>query len=177
MQAADGEYLVILNNDTYVTGGWLFDLVRHLRRDEKLGLVGPVTNSIGNEAQIEITYADMVEMQGKALEYTSKHAGKLMQVNNLAFFCVAMRRTVWQDIGPLDEAFTVGFFEDDDYCRRIMGAGFTLAIAEDVFVHHQHSASFNTLTPERKNEIFERNKRVYEQKWGQWVPHVYRRGR
>ena len=40
LEAADGEMLVILNNDTYVTPGWLLDLTRHLRKDPNLGLVG-----------------------------------------------------------------------------------------------------------------------------------------
>ena len=62
LAAANGEYLVILNNDTYVTPGWVRTLVKHLQRDESLGLIGPVTNNIGNEAKIDITYASMDKM-------------------------------------------------------------------------------------------------------------------
>ncbi len=174
LKVATGDYLVILNNDTRVTPGWMTDLVRHLRRNEHLGLVGPVTNSIGNEAQIAIVYHKIEEMRTKAAEYTSSHARKRIDVETVAFFCVAMRRSTWEKVGPLDEAFTVGFFEDDDYCRRVAQAGLKVAIAEDVFVHHQHSASFNILPPEEKQAIFERNKQVFEAKWGKWIPHAYR---
>lgn len=175
LRVATGEYLVMLNNDTVVTKGWLFDLIRHLRIDSTLGLVGPVTNSIGNEAQIEISYPDKEQMQILAREYTSSHARQLLFVRNVAFFCVAMSRATWDKIGGLDENFNVGFFEDDDYCRRIHAENLKIAIAEDVFVHHEHSASFNVLRSEEKQRIFERNKQVYEAKWGEWVPHVYRR--
>ena len=59
LAAATGEVLVMLNNDTYVTPGWVRTLCAHLRREPTLGLVGPVTNNIGNEARIEIQYRDM----------------------------------------------------------------------------------------------------------------------
>ena len=174
LEAADGEYLVILNNDTYVTRGWLLDLTRHMRRDPKLGLVGPVTNNIGNEARIAIDYADMDEMQRGAVAYTSKHAREEFDVRLVAFFCAAMPRSVYERVGGLDERFGLGFFEDDDYCRRVEQEGFRIAIAEDVFVHHHLSASFGKLDDEKKRELFDRNKVLYEEMWGTWQPHKYR---
>ena len=174
LEAAEGEYLVILNNDTYVTRGWLLDLVRHLRRDPKLGLVGPVTNNIGNEAKIAIEYADMDEMQRAAVAYTSRHARQALEARVVAFFCAALPRTVHEAVGGLDERFGLGFFEDDDYCRRVEQAGFRIAIAEDVFVHHHLSASFDKVDVERRQALFEKNKRLYEEKWGPWIPHKYR---
>jgi GT2 family glycosyltransferase len=86
-----------------------------------------------------------------------------------------MPRSTWERVGPLDEAFGIGFFEDDDYCRRVEAAGLRVACADDVFVHHHLSASFDALKAERKRELFERNKAIYEAKWGPWVPHAYRR--
>lgn len=174
LAAARGDYLVLLNNDTYVTRNWLRTLLNHLARDPGIGLVGPVTNNIGNEARIEIQYSDMAEMQRAAAAYTRRHAGGLFDLQTAAFFCVAMPRSTYERVGPLDEAFGVGFFEDDDYCRRVQAAGLRVACAEDVFVHHHLSASFDALAAERKRELFERNKAIYEAKWGPWVPHAYR---
>lgn len=174
LRAATGDHLVILNNDTYVTPGWVRTLVAHLRSDPTLGLVGPVTNNIGNEARIEIAYADMVEMIREAGRYTRRHPGQRYPMRNAAFYCVAMRRTTYEAVGAMDEAFGVGFFEDDDYCRRVEQLGLSIACAEDVFVHHHLSASFNALKADQKQALFERNKAIYEAKWGQWQPHNYR---
>ena len=171
---AEGEHLVILNNDTYVTPGWLIGLIRHLRKDPSLGLVGPVTNNIGNEAKIDIHYSDMSEMQKAASAYTSRRAGKELDIPTVAFFCVAISRTAYAEVGGLDERFGLGFFEDDDYCRRIRQAGLRTAVAEDVFVHHHLSASFNLLDEGRRQALFERNRALYEDKWGPWTPHRYR---
>ncbi len=174
LREATGDYLVILNNDIYTTEGWLGGLIRHLERDDQLGIVGAVTNMCGNEAQIDIEYMNMDDMQKNAREYTSSHARKLLYVDTVAFFCVAFRRRLFDEIGGLDESFKIGYFEDDDYCRRARLAGFKVAIAEDVFVHHEHSGSFSKLSVERRNEIFEANKLVYEKKWGEWKAHKYR---
>ncbi|MDT4797727.1 Trans-aconitate 2-methyltransferase [compost metagenome] len=171
---ASGEYLVILNNDTVVTPGWASGFVRHLRADPGIGLIGPVTNNIGNEAKIEIDYTSTDEMPVVARKYTVTHLGKSFDIRTAAFFCVMIPRHVYEAVGDLDEAFGLGFFEDDDYCRRVEQIGQRCVCAEDVFVHHHLSASFNKLGAERRNALMEKNRAIYEAKWGQWSPHRYR---
>ena len=171
---ADGDYLTLLNNDTFVTPGWASTLYRHLERDESLGIIGPVTNNIGNEARIQINYSNMEQMIEESRKYTRAHIGKLHKMHTAAFFCVMMPRHIYEKVGPLDEAFGRGFFEDDDYCRRIQQLGRSVACAEDVFIHHHLSASFNKLRSADRQALFEQNKATYEAKWGTWVPHSYR---
>lgn len=173
--AATGEYVILLNNDTYTTPGWIQGLLRHLRGHPTLGLVSPVTNNIGNEAKIDIVYSDMKSMFLESFKYTSGHKGTLLYVPTVAFFCVAFSRQLLDQVGLLDEQFGQGFFEDDDYCRRVTDAGYEIAIAEDVFVHHHLSATFSQESTERRKQLFEENKNKYEAKWGKWKPHTYRR--
>ena len=175
IRAAAGEYIVLLNNDTKVTPGWLKNLIRPFRAHDRIGLTGPVTNNIGNEARIDIKYADKDEMVERARRYMAKNSRKLLYVHNVAFFCVAISRCVVEQVGLLDERFGLGFFEDDDYCRRVKEAGYDIVIVEDSFIHHHLSASFDKLGAERKQKIFEENKKLYEAKWGKWAPHEYRR--
>jgi GT2 family glycosyltransferase len=175
MRMATGDYLVLLNNDTYVTPGWLGTLLAHLKRHDDLAMIGPVTNSIGNEAKIDISYSGMEEMSKRALQYTSGHLGHTYPLQTVAFFCVALPRRVLENVGELDEAFGVGMFEDDDYCRRVELAGMRVACAEDVFVHHEHSASFNEIAAGPRRALFQANRDIYEKKWGPWLPHTYRR--
>jgi GT2 family glycosyltransferase/glycosyltransferase involved in cell wall biosynthesis len=174
LAAATGEILVMLNNDTQVSPGWVHGLWRHLDRDPGLGLVGPVTNNIGNEAKIEPGYADTADMPRWAAARAVRHANQQFNSRVLAFFCVALRRKVYEQIGGLDESFGLGFFEDDDYCNRVRAAAWRLAIAEDVFVHHHLSASFDQLKASSRQALFEKNRAIYESKWGPWVPHEYR---
>lgn len=174
INAASGEYVILLNNDTYVTRGWVRDLIRPLMRDPEIGLTGPLTNNIGNEQKINIHYRDMQEMAAQSRRFTRRHLRQLFFTDNLAFFCVGMSRKTIDSVGVLDESYGRGFFEDDDYCQRVRKAGLKIAVVDDVFVHHHLSASFNALGSEEKRAQMERNKAIYESKWGTWKPHVYR---
>lgn len=170
---SQADYLVMLNNDTDVTSGWLRTLINHLAFDKTIGMIGPVTNNIGNEARIKTRYKNSREMRHEARKYTLLHLGETFSIRTLAFFCVMLPRSVFEKVGPLDEAFGLGFYEDDDYCRRVEQTGLRLVCAEDVFIHHELSASFKKLGKGRQ-ELLAKNRKIYEAKWGPWVPHRHR---
>jgi GT2 family glycosyltransferase/glycosyltransferase involved in cell wall biosynthesis/Skp family chaperone for outer membrane proteins len=174
LAAATGDILIMLNNDTQVSPGWVHGLWRHLDHHPGLGMVGPVTDNIGNEAKIGVEFSTMAEMPAWAAARAVRHRGEQSPCRVLAFFCVALRREVYEQVGGLDESFGLGFFEDDDYCNRARSAGWGLAIAEDVFVHHHLSASFDQVKASSRQALFEKNKAIYERKWGPWIPHRYR---
>jgi GT2 family glycosyltransferase/glycosyltransferase involved in cell wall biosynthesis/uncharacterized coiled-coil protein SlyX len=167
-----GEYLVILNNDTVVSRGWLSGLLRHLH-DPAVGLVGPVTNSVGNEAKISTNYRTLDEMEEFADEWVRTRLGQVADIHMLAMFCVAMRRATHDSIGALDEQFGIGMFEDDDYSLRAKAAGLRVICAADVFVHHFGQAAFKKLIDSGEYEkIFTENRRRYESKWNvTWIGH------
>ncbi|WP_434647840.1 glycosyltransferase [Pseudomonas sp. D1-2] len=174
LAAATGDYLVILNNDTVVTAGWVRGLIRHLRDNKEIGIIGPITNNIGNEAKVGTHYERIEDMPAEAARLTRARMGEWFEINTLAFFCVMLPRSTYEQIGGLCEEYGLGFFEDDDYCRRVQRRGMRAACAEDVFVHHHLSASFNALGASKKQALFEKNRAIYESKWGTWVPHRYR---
>jgi GT2 family glycosyltransferase/glycosyltransferase involved in cell wall biosynthesis len=171
---ASGEYIALLNNDTVVVRGWLETLVRHLRANREIGMIGPVTNAIGNEAMVPVGYSDVGQMPAWAREHVRRHAGEVFEIPMLAMFCVVMRREIFEKVGPLDERFGIGMFEDDDYALRVKKAGYRIACARDSFVHHWMKAAFGKVPAEEYRLLFERNRRLFEEKWRtSWVPHSY----
>ena len=170
---ADGRYLVLLNNDTVVTHGWVAALVRRLAANASIGMVGPSTNAIGNEARVDVGYASVEEMPDWAAAFVRENDGVAFEIPMLAMFCAAFRREVFDRVGPLDERFGVGMFEDDDYAHRVRAAGFGIVCARDAFVHHWMKASFSRLPEEEYRALFDRNRRLFEEKWGvAWTPHA-----
>jgi GT2 family glycosyltransferase len=172
---ATGTSLVLLNNDTVVPHGWLTRLVGHLR-DSGIGMAGPVTNFVGNEAKIDAPYRTWGEMEEFAAERARRYEGQVADIYMLAMFCVAMRRETYERVGPLDEQFGVGMFEDDDYARRVIAAGLRVVCVADTFVHHVGQAAFKVLIERGEYDaLFETNRRKYEVKWQRpWKKHEHR---
>lgn len=174
LRLARGEFLAILNNDLVLSDGWARCLRRHLERDPGLGLICPTTNHIGNEAQVWLPGSTPESLLAAAHLRCLEHAGESISLHVAAFFCVMMPKRVFEAVGFLDESYFPGYFEDDDYCYRTRAAGFEIACAEDAYVFHELSASFNLEGREKREALLNRNRKIFESKWGPWRPHQYR---
>ena len=177
IREAVGDYVLLLNNDTIVSRGWLSSMVRTLERDQKLGMCNPTTNSIGNECMVGAKYRNKKEFREFAYQYTHEHLNETGKVEMLPLFCTLIRSSVIDQCGMLDEGYKIGMFEDDDYTMAVTKAGYTIAIAEDCFIHHINGGSFKKLNSELYQQIFETNKSRFESKWNtKWKKQKYRTG-
>ena len=169
---SSGARLVLLNNDAVVPRGWLTGLMRHLE-DPAIGMVGPVTNFTGNEAKVDVDYQTLGEMEAFAEELMWANQGRAADIHMLAMFCVAFRRDTHEKVGPLDEQFGIGMFEDDDYSLRMKKCKLRVVCAADVFVHHFGQAAFKELIADGSYDpLFAENRRRFESKWNiRWAPH------
>ena len=174
LEASSGEYIILLNNDTIVTPGFIHQLAEPLKNNKEIGLVGPVSNSVGNEQIVDF----FIESSAGGPDYNwlndfyGFYKDHIRYTDRLGFFCTAMRRDVYEKVGSLDTDFGLGMFEDDDYCKRVVNKGYKIAIIEDCFVYHYGSASFKKLEDEKFKANWERNKGYFEEKWGEkWPDH------
>jgi GT2 family glycosyltransferase len=176
LTVARGEALVLLNNDTIVSRGWLARLIDHVA-GAQIGVVCACTNRIGNEAEIDVSYRTFGELGEFAGRRLREHAGAMFDIPMAPMFCFALRRDVFDKVGKLDEQFETGMFEDDDYSMRIRAAGMRVCCADDVFVHHFGGTSFGSLVASGEHgRIFRANRERFEKKWGTtWKSHGGRR--
>lgn len=172
-KVARGKFLVFLNNDTLLPRGWQERLIEWLESDSKIGLVGPATNRTCNEAQVETSYGTYAGFNAFAQRFAWENFNKSLDIRMLALFCAATRREVFEAVGPFDEQFEIGMFEDDDYAQRLHQSGYRTICVDDVFVHHFGQASLGKLCATGDYDpIYEENRGRFESKWGmKWLPH------
>ncbi len=162
---AEGEYILLLNNDTIVTEGWLSKMLGVFNRYPEIGIVGPVSNYVsGPQLLKNVSYKSINEMHQFAKELAKKHEEQIEKNYRVVGFCLLARRSVFDRIGGLDEKFGSGNFEDDDFCIRAAMAGFEAAIAKDVFIHHSGSQTFKGEKIDYGKSM-ERNWKVLKKKW------------
>ncbi len=134
--------------------------------DSKIGLVGPMSNYAAPPQLVEnVPYQDLDDMKSFAHRWRDEHRGKWFTVPKLSGFCLLMKRAVYDAIGGLDERFGLGLFDDDDLAERARRAGFELAVAHDLFVHHFGSRTFvgNGIDA---NKLLDENAARFSAKWG-----------
>ncbi|CAM4332750.1 glycosyltransferase family 2 protein [Paenibacillus tarimensis] len=165
LRLASGSNLVLLNNDVTVAPRWLQNLLTALHSSHDIGMAGPVTNYASGRQQVNYPFADMQEFQRIAGEINRSNPDKWEEVQRLVGFCMVIKREVYERAGKLDEQFSPGHYEDDDYCRRVHGLGCRMLMCKDTLVHHAGSASFNLRGQQELQALVDRNRRLFIEKW------------
>ena len=166
MALARGTHVVLLNNDTVVTEGWLGGLFAVLDEFPDCGIVGPMTNrASGPQVVADVPYRSLEPMERFAAGHARVWAGRSEPARRLVGFCWLMRREVIAAIGGFDERYGIGNCEDDDYCLRALQAGWRTRIAKSVFIHHAGSRTFAAEGFD-VDELSRANFEKFKAKWG-----------
>jgi GT2 family glycosyltransferase len=165
--ASSGEFLLLLNNDTVVTPGWLEALQAGLAANPRHGIAGPRSNNVAGTQLVNDVSYDVWELSGLdefAASWTASHRAMRSLESRLIGFCMLIKREVIDAIGGFDLRFGLGNFEDDDLCVRAGVAGFDCVRCDDSYVHHFGSRTFIGSKLDHgahMNEAWER----FAQKW------------
>ena len=163
LQQAEGEVLILLNQDTRVHDGWLAGLVQAVQSDPQIGIAGSKALYPDNSIQHAGGLIDILgngnhyrrgEVQGEGQDH---HSDQLEDVEYVAGSSLAISRAAYAKIGGLDEGFAPAYFEDVDWCYRARAAGFRVVYAPaSELTHYERS----TLADQshRGNYLFQRNR-------------------
>jgi glycosyltransferase involved in cell wall biosynthesis len=162
----DSEIIVLLESGVRPGPDWLKHLLSTFASDEGCGLAGPSTNQCWNQqGAFSGAKSDPESIAGTAREAVRRFGSArrtLEPLYSLADFCYAVRREVFQKIGPADEGYGLGPCWEMDYNIRAARAGFRGLWTCASYVHR---ASIPQRRRDRELELFEANKRRYQDKF------------
>ena len=179
IKASNASFICFLNNDTVVSEGWLEKLINALKRDPKLGIVGPMTmpvkgdrlyDSQHNLSLYPSLFPSNCELSldaiNKILEFY--HKGKTLDVSFVAFLCAVIKMEVINKVGLLDTNYALGMWDDNDYCLSASKFGYTNKLLADTCIQHKGRSTF-ILLQDQENinlpELMKRNKEYMDKKW------------
>jgi GT2 family glycosyltransferase len=144
-QAAHAPYLVLLNNDTEATPGWLRPLLDAALCDARIGVVGnrhlyPETGTINHAGVAFDDHGRPVHLYpDKPADFPPANVSRDVQAVTGA--CWLVPRAVFAALGGFDPQFRNGH-EDIDFCLRAAEQGYKIRyVAESVIYHHVGSSS------------------------------------
>jgi GT2 family glycosyltransferase/Tfp pilus assembly protein PilF len=165
LAAAQGDAVLLLNNDTLLAPAMLRRLLDCLTGDSRIGFVAPVSNHVKGKARIDVGALGASEEGRARIEAAlDGHRAALEDVESLAGLCLLGWRRTFARIGAFDERFGLGNFEDDDYSLRARLLGYRLVIARDAFLHHHGHRTFHALQIDYAAQLREQEQ-VFRCKW------------
>lgn len=151
-------HVVLLNTDVRLPMYWLERLMTPILTDSKVASVTPFTNS-GSICSFPRFLENNDLYMGLSVDEIDTAFGRMKpqytQIPTGVGFCMALSRDALTAVGQYDEeSFPRGYGEENDWCQRAEKAGFRNVMAENLFVYHQHGATF---TPEEKQKLIQKH--------------------
>jgi N-acetylglucosaminyl-diphospho-decaprenol L-rhamnosyltransferase len=153
IRAACAPLILIMNNDIVVTPGWLEALVEFRRRSGAAVVSPAVING-------PLDY----DLSALVVEHHRRFAGRWRR--GWGAECFLTSRQVFERIGPFDENFRRGGFEDDDFDIRLRRAHLRTAITGAALIHHFGQITQRAVAGSTWKKTKNPNKSLLESKWG-----------
>ncbi len=173
VENAQGEYILLLNNDTKViTLDWIEELLMYAQRED----VGAVGAKLYYE-DMTIQHAGVV--LGLGAHRTAGHSHYRVSSNNLGYMgrlcyaqnvmavtgaCLMMKKSLYTELGGLDENFAVSL-NDVDLCVRAWKEGYVNVFTPFAELYHYESVSRGLDDSGEKAARYDRESEAFRTKW------------
>ena len=148
-EAASGDFLIFLNNDTVQEKDWISNLIKTINSDDKIAAVQPKILNYYNRNVFDYAGGSGGHMdiycfpfaRGRIFSFQENDEG---QYNNKekCFWssgtCFMVRRELFQKAGGFDDSF-FAHMEEIDLCWRLYAMGFEVWVEPDSVVYHKNA--------------------------------------
>jgi len=159
LQRVKAEYFLLVNSDIEVTQGWLSPLVQALKSDPKLAACQPKVLDYNHRNQFEYAGAagGMIDhlgypfCRGRIFEELEEDQGQYDQTEEIFWAtgaCLAIKSTVYHEMGGLDDDF-FAHMEEIDLCWRIQRSGMNISYIPESTVYHVGGGTLAKSNPQK----------------------------
>ena len=148
-EAASGDFLIFLNNDTVQEKDWISNLIKTINSDDKIAAVQPKILNYYDRNVFDYAGGSGGHMdiycfpfaRGRIFSFQENDEG---QYNNKekCFWssgtCFMVRRELFQKAGGFDDSF-FAHMEEIDLCWRLYAMGFEVWVEPDSVVYHKNA--------------------------------------
>jgi GT2 family glycosyltransferase/glycosyltransferase involved in cell wall biosynthesis len=157
-----GDYLLFLNNDTLVQPGWLSEMLRAIRSDPSVGIVGikqlfPYTNIIYHTGVV-FAPGGIPQHLYPHVDASLPHANKQRQYQAVTGSCLLISRALFEECGRFDEAYLNGY-EDTDLCLAAGRRGRKIVCCTGAYIYHYGQISEGRTADDAANAA------LFSKKW------------
>lgn len=146
IEAAKGDYIFIVNNDTEVTPNLLEKLVEPFKLDPSIGVTSPKIKYFHSPTMIQYAgYTPMNPITGQAVAVGGKQED-VGQYNTSGYTYFAhgaamlVKREVIETVGAFADEFFI-YYEELDWGERIRRAGYKIYYQAEAEIFHKESVS------------------------------------
>ena len=173
MEQCNGDYILLLNPDTYIKNNSIKQMIDFLDSKPDVGVLGPLL--IDPNGKIQLPSSNFPDLKQQILYMLSckfllnriarsseqRVALKLknpFEVDWVSGACFMLKRTIYETIGGLDERFFL-YAEDVDWCIRIKDSGWKIFCHPSIEVVHIRGVSskkkiYSLLTTRYKSNLY-----------------------
>lgn len=177
---ASGDYLIFLNADTRLTPNWIEPMIRLMKADSQVGLVGNLQLKEGG------TWDGTIDSAGSEWDWSSMtflHIGRhSYKGNHLPFplnpknappdilqiaeremvtgCCFAVPTKLWKYIGGFNPNYRVGYWEDADICLTVRETNHKIMFQPESVIYHKLSHTNSGAHP-----YHDANRNYFMNKW------------
>lgn len=169
---AQGEYLLLLNNDTsIISENWIEEMMMYAQRAD-VGIVGAKLYYPDNTIQ----HAGVIVGLGSVAGHTHcRHSGDDPGYMGLGFYvrnvsavtgaCLMIRKELFDAVGGLDCGLAVAF-NDIDLCLKVRQKGYLVVFTPYAELYHYESKSRGYEDTPEKQRRFSREAEFFKSRWG-----------
>jgi len=168
---SDADYILLLNNDTEVINhGWLNEMAMHIQRDE-VGAIGAkllYPDGTIQHAGVSLGIGGVAGHAMKGLPGHQHHYFMDSIVRNISACtaaCLLVKKSVFNEVGGLNETDLKVAFNDIDFCLKVGKAGYDVLYTPFAELKHYESKSRGHEDTKEKIKRFESETDYMKKSW------------